>query len=338
VHSLPSETLEYAVKNILVTGATGCIGSNLIIRLLESGYTVRAFRRTTSNLLALSGVDVEHVIGDIRDRSTLAKAMKGCDTVFHTAAMVSFWRRKREEQFDINVSGTRNVVEACLAGGIEKLVHTSSVAALGYRTDGKLIDETTAFNWDQRITYKFTKHLGELEVLDGVARGLNATLVNPTVVIGPRDVYIHGGQIVRDTKRGRIPMYVRGGMNIVSVHDIVSGHIAAAGAGRTGERYILGGSNLTHREVFGLAAKVLGVRPPFLKIPVWAIRSVAKMCDAYGTLTGGQPWITSDLISGIGTFNWYSSEKAGRELQYRISPVEEALRQTFEWYNEHNLL
>jgi dihydroflavonol-4-reductase len=326
------------VKNILVTGATGCIGSNLAQQLLRLGYNVRAFHRSTSNLLTLKDIDVEHIIGDIRDKDSLNKAIRGCDTVFHTAAMVSFWKRKREEQLDINVNGTRNVVECCIALGVETFVHTSSVAALGYRTDGKLIDETTTFNWDQHITYKYSKHLAELEVLDGVAKGLHAVMVNPTVVIGPRDAYIHGGQIIRDTNRGRIPIYVDGGMNIVSVHDIVSGHIAAAGMGRTGERYILGGNNLTHREVFTLAAKVLDVRPPFLKIPIWAVKSLAMICDVYGDISNRQPWITSDLISGIGKFNWYASEKAERELHYKNSSVEDALRQSFEWYNENNLL
>ena len=302
------------MKNILVTGATGCIGSNLSQRLLQLGYNVRAFHRTASNMMTLEGIDVEHVIGDIRDGGSLRNAMRGCDTVFHTAAVVSFWKRKREEQIDINVRGTRSVVEACLACGVEKLVHTSSVAALGYRSDGRLIDETTEFNWDPRVTYKYSKHLGELEVFSGVARGLHAAIVNPTVVIGPRDAYIHGGQIVRDTKRGRIPIYVEGGMNVVSVHDIVAGHIAAASAGRSGERYILGGSNLTHLEVFSLAAKVLGVRPPFVKIPVWGAKALGAICDIYGDITKRQPWITSDLISGIGKFNWYSSEKAEREL------------------------
>lgn len=326
------------MKTILVTGATGCVGSNLTVELLKRGYTVRAFHRATSSALALKGVEVEHVTGDVRDRSSLRKAMLGCDTVFHTAAIVSFWKRKRDEQMDINVNGTRNVVESCLGLGVEKLVHTSSVAAIGFRTDGLLIDESTEYNWGTNIGYKYSKHLAELEILDGVGQGLHATLVNPTVVIGPRDAYIHGGQIVRDIKRGRIPAYVEGGMNIVSVHDVVAGHIGAAMRGRPGERYILGGVNLTHKEIFALAAKVLGGRTPVVKAPVWAVKSIARTFDLIGALTNVQPWITSELVAGVGMANWYSIEKSQRELDYQPTSVEDAMREAYEWYVENGMM
>ncbi|HTK82267.1 MAG TPA: SDR family oxidoreductase [Bacteroidota bacterium] len=326
------------MNRILVTGATGCIGSNLIIALLEAGCQVRAFHRNSSDLRALQDVAVERITGDIRDIDSLRSAMRGCDTVFHTAALVSFWKRRKQEQLEVNVNGTRNVVNACLELGIETLVHTSSVAALGYRADGGLIDETTPFNWDPRITYKYSKHLAELEVLRGAEGGLRALLVNPTVVIGPRDVYIHGGQIVRDTKLRRIPIYIKGGMNVVSVHDVVNGHIAAARLGRSGERYILGGVNLSHREVFEHAARVLKVQPPRIKAPVPVVQSIAKICDLFGELTHMQPWITSDLISGIGKFNWYSIDKAKQELAYTTSSIDAAIQETYEWYLNNNML
>ena len=326
------------MKTVLVTGATGCIGSNLTVELLKRGYTVRAFHRASSSGLALKGVEVEHVTGDVRDRGSLRKAMLGCDTVFHTAAIVSFWKRKRSEQMEINVNGTRNVAELCLELGIEKLVHTSSVAALGYRADGHLIDESTVFNWGTGIGYKYSKHLAELEVLNGVRQGLYATLVNPTVVIGPRDVYIHGGQIVRDIKRGRIPAYVEGGTNVVSVHDVVAGHIAAATRGRPGERYILGGLNLTHKEIFALAARVLGGRTPVLKVPVWAVKSVARTFDFIGALTNIQPWITSELVAGVGIAHWYSIEKSKRELGYQPTSVDDAMREAYEWYVKNGMM
>ncbi len=326
------------MKRILVTGATGCIGANLIIKLLELGYDVRAFHRSTSNLLALKNVNVEHVIGDVRDTSSLQRAITGCDTVFHTAAIVSFWKGKREEQLEINVNGTRNVVETCLEHDVASLIHTSSVAALGYSITNELITETTPFNWNTQITYKYSKHLAELEVLQGVKNGLRATIVNPTVIIGPRDVHIHGGQIIRDTKRGLIPLYVDGGMNIVSVHDVVQGHIAAATNGKSGERYILGGENLTHKEVFTRTAKILQTRPPMLKAPIPLVKALAKICDVIGDISQREPWITSDLISGVGKFNWYSSEKARRELSYTSSPIDATIRETYEWYKEHNMI
>jgi len=326
------------MKTILVTGATGCIGSNLTIQLLQQGYQVRAFHRPNSNMLTLKDVNVRHCIGDVRDRDSLREAMRGCDTVFHTAAIVSFWNKKRAEQFQVNVDGTRNVIELCLEMGVEKLIHTSSVAALGYRTDGKLIDESTAYNWGRNIGYKYSKHLAELEILKGVEKGLNATMVNPTVIIGPRDAYVHGGQIVRDVKRGLVPAYVAGGTNIVSVHDVVAGHIAAENLGRPGKRYILGGSNLTHKEVFALAAAVLNGRAPFFKAPIWTVKSIAKLFDFIGDVTNIQPWITSELISGVGTCQWYSIEKAQQELGYRPAPIEDAMREAHEWYVENGIM
>ncbi|MBI3364851.1 MAG: SDR family oxidoreductase [Ignavibacteriae bacterium] len=326
------------MKNILVTGATGCVGSNLIAALLERGYTVRAFHREHSNLLALQGLDVEHRTGDVRDKDSLRRAMEGCDTVFHAAALVSFWKKKYQEQYDVNVIGTRNIINVSLKVGIEKLIHTSSVAALGYRLDGKLIDEMTPYNWGPNIGYRYTKHLAELEVLNGVSKGLHAVILNPSVIIGPRDVYVHGGQIVRDIKRGRIPIYVRGGMNIVSVHDVVTGHLAAVEHGRSGERYILAGMNFTHKEVFDVAAKVVGGRAPRIRIPVRSAQFAARMFDFIGEVTNKQPWVTSDLISGAGKCNWYTAEKAERELGYHPSSVEDAMRETYEWYVEKKMI
>lgn len=326
------------MNHVLVTGATGCVGSNLTIELLRRGYNVRAFHRTTSNTLTLQDVDVERCIGDTRDKESLRRSMKGCDTVFHTAAIVSFWRRQHAEQLDINVNGTRNVVELCLELGIEKLVHTSSIAALGFRTDGKYIDETTQYNWKMKPGYKYSKYRSELEALKGVEQGLNAIIVNPTVIIGPRDVHFHGGQIVRDSVRRRVLFYVVGGMNVVSVHDVVAGHLAAAERGRTGERYILGGWNLTFKEILNLAAHVLGGKAPPVKVPTRLARGVGHAVEFVSTLTNTQPWVTAELLTNIGSNHWCSIEKAKRELGYMPSPIEHAMLEAYHWYVENGLL
>ena len=325
------------MSRVLVTGATGFIGSHLAAALISEGFTVRAFHRPDSNTLLLKHLPVEHWLGDIRDADAVKSATDGCAHVFHTAALVSFWNKKSVEQLDININGTRNVVEACIRTGVTSLVHTSSVAALGYSRDGGLIDETTPFNWDTRITYKYSKHRAELEVLDGVARGLDARIVNPTVIIGPGDFRMHGGQIVRDVGRGHIPAYVAGGMNIVGVHDVVRGHLAAARRGKTGERYIIGGTNVTHKEAFALVARALKKPAPRFKAPVWSVKLLAMLCDSYGAITGKEPWITSELISGVGKNNWYSIAKARRELGYEPSPLEPAIRETYEWYEQHGM-
>jgi len=326
------------VKNILVTGGTGFIGSNLVRELIRRGYNVRSFQRASSNDITLRGVEVEHVIGDIIDRDSLASAMRGCDTVFHTAALVTFWKRKRKEQFEVNVSGTKNIVDTCLETGIEKLVHTSSVAALGYRTDRGLIDESTAYNWGALYSYRYTKHLAELEILKGVDKGLNSSIINPSIIIGPRDINTHGGIILKDIKHGRIPSYVEGGMNIVSVHDVVAGEIAAALHGRNGERYILGGVNLTYREVFQLVAKILDGKPPKIKVPVWIVKFAGKVLDLVGDITHTQPPLTSDLTAAAGLYNWYSIEKAKRELGYNPTSIEDAIREAYEWYKENGMI
>jgi dihydroflavonol-4-reductase len=326
------------MKRVLVTGATGCVGSNLIQALTKENIEVIAFHRKNSNTLNLKNILVEHRYGDVRDKESLREAVKDCDTVFHTAAVVSFWKGKRAVQFEINVGGTRNVVEACIEKGVQKLVHTSSVAALGYRIDGKLIDETTSYNWEPSVGYKYSKHLAEMEILEGVSRGLNAVIVNPSVIIGPGDLYVHGGQLVRDIARKRIPAYSAGGTNIVGVRDVVAGHIAAARHGKSGERYILGNKNLTHKQVFALVAAVLHKPAPVIKSPVIVTKFIARTLDLIGTVTGKQPWITSELISGLGKNNWYTIDKAVHELGFSPTSLEDAVLDSYEWYKKHGML
>jgi dihydroflavonol-4-reductase len=326
------------MKSILVTGGTGFIGSNLAIRLCQIGYAVRILRRASSDLRAIGNADVEHCIGDITDPGSLRKALHGCDTVFHTAALVSFWRKTYEQQYRVNVLGTRNVVEACLAEGVETLVHTSSIAALGSVPEGTLGTELTAYNGSRTAGYKFSKFAAEREVLAGVASGLRTVIVNPTVVMGERDIHLHGGQLVVDMKRGRIPFYVKGGMNVAYVGDVVEGQIQAALKGRTGERYILGGENLTHKDIFRRTAMIVGARPPFAKLPIPLLKGAAAGVESFTTLLDIRPLVTRDLVAGAGRHNWFSVEKAQQELGYRITPFDEVIRRTYGWYKQNGFL
>ena len=323
---------------VLVTGATGCVGSNLLHELSRRGIRCIAFHRSGSNTIALEGLDVEHRIGDTRDKDSVVRAVQGCDVVFHTAAIVSFWRPRRAEQLEVNVGGTRNVVEACLETGIRKLVHTSSVAALGFRSDGKPVDETVEYNWGSGIGYRYSKHLAELEILKGVEKGLNASMLNPSIIVGARDYYVHGGQFVRDAARRGLPVKIHGTTNLVAVHDVVAGHISAMEHGAPGERYILSGENMTYADVFSIASRIAGKRPPRFEVPVSVVKAVAKICDGIGAITRKQPWITSELISGLEKINWYSNEKAKRELGFAPTSVEEAMKEAYRWYADHNLL
>lgn len=325
------------MKNVLVTGGTGFIGSNLAAALVNEGYRVRILRRPSSDLRAVSDFDAEHVLGDIRDQDAVRRAVQGCDTVFHVAALVSYWKRQREQLFDINVGGTANVVRACFEAGVEKLVHTSSIAAVGFPGNGQPANEETAFNWERYdIGYRISKHRAEQEVLRGVKHGLPAVIVNPAIVLGERDIHFHGGQIVRDVYRKRIFYYVKGGISVVYVGDVVRGHLEAARGGRIGERYILSGENLTHREILATTADIVGGIKPLVRIPLPVARGMAAGAELFSTITGIKPWISRELIAGINLRVWFTCEKARRELGYSVTPFRTAVQRTFDWYkNQH---
>ena len=327
------------MKTVLVTGGSGFLGSNLAWALLERGLRVRILRRSGSDLRAIGDADVEHVIGDVRDRDTLRNAVAGCDTVFHAAAVVSYWKKKRQELIDVNVGGTQNVIDVCLELGVEKLVHTSSIAAIGFAGEGHYADESNEFNWQRYdVGYRNSKHQAEELVRSGVRRGLPAVIVNPSVMIGPRDIHFLGGQILRDVYRKKIFYYVSGGISIADVADVVGGHIAAALKGRIGERYILCGENLTHRQVLATTADVVGGLKPLFRLPMPAVRLIAAVSEAVGTMTDREPWVPRELMAGIDRTCWYSASKAIRELGYSITPFRSALERTFAWYRSNGLL
>jgi dihydroflavonol-4-reductase len=327
------------MRNVLVTGGTGFLGSNLAHALLREGCHVRILRRSTSDLRAIGNAPVEHVIGDVRDRDSLRRAVKGCDTVFHTAAIVSYWRRERETMYEVNIGGTRNLVDVSLEAGVRRFIHTSSIAAIGFPEDGGLATESNEFNWERYdVGYRISKYRAEHEIQRGVKLGLPAVILNPSIIIGPRDIHFHGGQIVRDVRMKRIFYYVQGGMNIVFVGDVVAGHLAAARQGRIGERYILAGENLTHKEIFTITAEMVGGIRPLFKLPILFVRLIAISAETIGNLFGKRPWVTRELVAGVGMTNYFSSEKAKRELGYTITPFREAIRATYEWYLENGYL
>ena len=327
------------MNNILVTGGTGFLGSNLAASLLEQGCSVRILRRPGSDLRAIGTLDVEHALGDVRDIGSLLKAMKGCDTVFHTAAIISHWRKERPLMFDVNIMGTHNVVEACLQLGIRRLIHTSSTAAIGFPEHGSLADETCRFNWEPYdVGYRISKHQAEMEIHRGVKLGLDAVMVNPTVIIGPRDIHFHGGQLIRDVYKRKIFYYVRGGMSIAYVDDVVQGHLLAARYGRTGERYILSGENLSRREVIGTIAEIVGGIKPLFRLPTSIVKIVATASEFIANVLQRRPWVTRELLAGSNLSYHLSCSKAQSELGYTFTPFREAVQKTFTWYREHGLL
>jgi len=326
------------MKRVLITGGTGFVGANLAEALLRQGTEVRILRRRSSDLRAIAGIDARHYLGDIRDPASLKEAIHTCDTVFHTAAIVKYWKARWEEQLAVNVEGTSNVITACLSEGVTRLVHVSSIAALGHPQHQHLADEETPYNWPEEPGYKYSKRLAELKVLKGVKKGLNAVIVNPSVIIGERDINFHGGSLLTNARKGTTLFYIDGGMNVVYVGDVVKGMIRAAERGRCGERYILGGVNMTTREAFTRTAELVGGRTPVARIPIPVLHTVTKLVEATFGFLGKEPPITMDLMVNAGIYNWYSSAKAERELGYTVTPFDETILAAYRWYRENGYL
>jgi len=319
----------------LVTGAAGCVGSSLVFRLHDLGVRVRTLTRPGGTLDVLEGIPVESFTGDICDAGVLCKAVEGCDAVFHTAAVVTFARKAREEQIRVNVLGTRAVVRACIESGAVTLVHTSSVTTIGTPPPGEEADETLTADRTHARGYKLSKLLAEDEIMAGVKEGLRAVIVNPSVIMGERDTHFHAGQLIRDIRRGRIPFYVKGGMNIVYAGDVAGGMIAAAERGRTGERYILAGENMTHREIFRRTAALVGGMPPMARFPLPVLRAVGAVVEGVSALAGVEPPITRDLAAIAGRYHWFSAAKARRELGFTATPFDETILAAYRWYAAH---
>ncbi len=324
---------------VLVTGATGFVGANLVAALTARGYAVRILRRSTSRLDALEGLSYEEAIGDILDLDSLRRAMDGCAWVFHTAGAADYWRSGIDRLYRVNVTGTQCVMEAARQADVARVVYTSSVAALGVPPPGREGDETMTFNLrPEAFRYGHSKYLAEQEVLAAVERGVSAVIVNPCVILGPRDVNFISGSLVREVYRRWIPLALPGGMNLVDVEAVAAGHIAAAERGRVGERYILGGVNLTHLEVLRLVARVVGQRAPIGVLP----RALVPLLAALVSL-GQRLWprplpISAEQVRLSVHRFFFSSRKAQTELGLPPTHPEETIRKTFQWYRAHGYL
>jgi dihydroflavonol-4-reductase len=238
----------------------------------------------------------------------------------------------------VNVLGTRAVVRTCLAATVPLMVHTSSIAAIGSAPRGEAADETAPLDRTRLYGYKRSKVLAEDEVRRGIDGGLRAIIVNPSVIVGEGDTRFHGGELLRSIRNGLMPGYVSGGMNLVAVRDVVKGMIAAVTKGTAGERYILGGANLTHREIFERTAELVNGMPPIGEIPPGAIRVAGRVVESVFRMIGKEPPITADLADLAGRTMWYSSEKAKRELGYATMSFDEMILRAYRWYRENGLL
>lgn len=317
----------------LITGGTGFLGANLAAYLLRQGWTVRILRRATSSLQAVEDLSVEHAIGDVLDPESLRRAMIGCAVVFHTAAVSAYWRTPGSEILRVNVEGTRNVLAVARDLGLDRVVLTSSLAALGIPAPGTLLTEEHPFNLPpRRFLYGYSKAMAEALARAFVAQGLEVVIVNPSVILGPRDLHQISGSLLLEMARGRVPALPPGGVNVVAVEDVARGHLLALLRGRPGERYILGGENLTYRELADRIAAVIGVPAPRWVLPPWAVRSLAALAGLAGALgfrlpvSPDQLWLSAHPI-------WCDGRKAEAEIGYRPEvPIQEAIRQAWEWY------
>lgn len=324
-------------ERVLVTGASGFIGSALCRALLDRGYAVRALHRATSSLELLTGLPVELAVGDILDRKSLRAAVRGIEVVFHTAAQSAYWRRP-ELVLRSAVEGTRNVVLAAREAGVRRLVLTSSLAALGVPKPGELLTESHTFNLSsQAFPYGYAKYQSEIEALRHAEEALEVVIVNPSIVLGPGDIHQISGSLVVEAARGRLFFWTDGGANYIHLADVVEGHLAALQRGQPGERYILGGENLSHRQAFETLAEVVGGRKPWLRLPGWVVAGTAWGVDRLRSLVplpldGAQLRLSRHYL-------YCDTSKAQRELGVQASrPFRQAVEETYAWYRARGMI
>lgn len=326
---------------VLVTGASGFVGSALVKYLVEEGWRVRALLRPTSPRTQLEGLGVEYAQGDINAAESVAQAVTGVRYVFHLAADYRLWARQPSELMRTNVEGTRTVMLAAQRAGVERIVYTSSVATLAPRPDGQSSDETAALRPADAISaYKQSKVLAERLVETLIAEaGLPAVIVNPSAPIGPRDVRpTPTGRIIVEAASGRMPGFVDTGLNLVHVDDVAAGHVAALRQGRIGERYILGGQNVALGQMLADIARLVGRSPPRLRIPRGVLFPLALAAEVAAQVTGREPFATVSGLHMAKYRMYFTSAKAERELDYRARPYGEALADAIEWFSRAGYL
>ncbi len=318
----------------LVTGATGFVGSMIAKELADRGLEVHILRRKGSSNTLLDSLPVHHHTGDILDKDSVLNAMKDCTAVFHCAGFVSFWKKMRRKQYEVNVTGTENVSSAALESGIHRFIHTSSVAALGPDVSERITTEESPFGWDTyNIGYNISKHEAELRIIEKVKNGLNAVIVNPSTIVGPGDVNMHGSAIVSNVIAGRVPFFIETPMNIVDIDDVVQGHLLAFEKGEIGERYILSGHTLPLGELLTKIEQIAGGKAPRKKIPFPIAYLFAAIVEFFGSILNKKPLVTRELLR-VGKYRQeFSCTKAERELGYKRTPLEDTIRKTAEWLN-----
>lgn len=318
-----------------VTGATGFVGSHVARALAEQGADLRLLVRPNSNRKNLEDLKADLVTGDLRDPTSLEKGIAGCGVVFHVAADYRLWVRDPDEMYRANVEGTRAVLEAARKNKVRRVVYTSSVATMGFTSNGQPADENSPVSLDNMIgPYKRSKFMAEQVAIEAARSGQDVVIVNPTTPVGERDIKpTPTGRIVVDFLKRKFPAYVDTGLNLVDVKECARGHIAALEKGRTGERYILGGENLTLKQILDKLAAITGLPSPSVRVPyVMALATGVVDEIVTGRIRGREPRATIDAVRMGRKKMFVSSAKAERELGWKCLPVDDALRRAAEWF------
>jgi len=324
----------------MITGAAGFIGNVLARELLARGRKVRALVRSASDNSSLGGLKVEKVVGDIQDKDSLIKAFRGIDTVYHLAGKISIMPGDHTLIRNINLGGTKNVIDACLKCGVRRLVYTSSIHALEEPPVGTVIDESMPFDPNSsRGEYDRSKARASIEVAKAAKDGLDSVIVCPTGVLGPYDFRISSiTQTFIDFACGRLNFIVDGAYDFVDVRDVAVGHILAAEKGKTGEKYLLSGQRITMDGMMSMLEEISGTRRPKYKVPVWLVKTAGLFTPVYYKLANKAPRFTIYSISTLQSNSVINHKKASSELGYRPRTVKESIKDTFKWLKEDKIL
>jgi dihydroflavonol-4-reductase len=323
----------------VILGSTGCIGNNIVRACLAAGWSVRAFRRATSQTWMLEGLDVDQVIGDLSDPASLADAMQGCDVAFHAAAYYPRHSLDMNGSLRDAVRGMRHVLDAAAQAGVGRLVFTSTLTTIGPPSEpGRLSDERDFYlPGSTGSAYFESKWAMEAEAWRAIAKGLPLVIVNPTAVFGPWDVGPATGEILLNVAKGRMPVWMDLEVNVVDARDVGIGHVLAAERGQVGERYILGGENLGVREALTIAAREAGAQPPRWRAPLGLLSGLVRAGEALGRLPLVQP-LPLEHFKTMGEWRALDCSKADRELGFTARPFLDTVRDTLAWFREYNYL
>lgn len=321
----------------LVTGGTGFVGRAVVVELLAAGREVRVLARNPDHP-ALQGLEVEVVLGDLRDPASLTRALAGCSRVFHVAADYRLWVPHPEEMYAANVQGTRNLLAVAAAAGVSRVVYTSTVGTLGNPGDGTPGTEETPVSLEEMCGhYKRSKFLAERLALEFAGQGLPVVLVHPSTPVGPWDSRpTPTGVMIVDFLKGRMPAYLETGLNLVHVRDVARGHLLAEERGESGEKYILGHENLSLSQIFQMLSEISGIPAPKVKLPYWPVLAMAYVNEFWANhLSRRPPRMPVTAIRMAKKFMYFDNEKAVKYLGLTLTPVRQALEDAVTWFREH---